>query len=217
METVLTPLTPVAVSVSYSEPSVSCIRSDDCLSATADQLVQTSLTDQCYIISPSASPTLSTTSNSSTLLQVSDEELACLSVRQLNQRLQGQDRQVVSALKQKRRTLKNRGYAFNCRVRRIQNQLQLEADNVMLKNQVCYLKQLLEDLQARLAYYEPISTIPIAALAPSPQIVQRPTALPQQHQPQQQQQPQPQQLQQRQESPTEVTSSFFVQQYAAYQ
>lgn len=71
--------------------------------------------------------------------------------------LQGQDRQVVSALKQKRRTLKNRGYAFNCRVRRIQNQLQLEADNMMLKDEVRCLKQMLHDLQMRLAYYEPAS------------------------------------------------------------
>ncbi|KHN88100.1 Transcription factor Maf [Toxocara canis] len=106
-----------------------------------------------------SSPTLSATSSSSSsqIPNVSDEDLAHLPVRQLNQRLQGHDRQIVSALKQKRRTLKNRGYAFNCRVRRIQNQLQLEADNVMLKDQVRYLKQMLHDLQMRLAYYEPIS------------------------------------------------------------
>uniref|UniRef100_A0A0M3JSZ8 BZIP domain-containing protein n=1 Tax=Anisakis simplex TaxID=6269 RepID=A0A0M3JSZ8_ANISI len=69
--------------------------------------------------------------------------------------LQGQNRQIVTALKQKRRTLKNRGYAFNCRIRRIQNQLQLEADNMMLRNQVRCLKQMLHSLQTRLAYYEP--------------------------------------------------------------
>ena len=78
-------------------------------------------------------------------------------------------------MKQKRRTLKNRGYAFNCRVRRLQTQLQLEvprlplhnrhrqeacvqAENVMLKNEVAYLKSLLaerdENLDARLAELE---------------------------------------------------------------
>ena len=68
---------------------------------------------------------------------------------------QGHDRQVVSALKQKRRTLKNRGYALNCRVRRIHNQIQLEADNVMLREQVRYLTEALHQLQSRLHYYEP--------------------------------------------------------------
>jgi len=80
--------------------------------------------------------------------------LAQLTVRELNQRLQGQDRKMVSALKQKRRTLKNRGYAFNCRVRRLQLQLQLEAENVMLKNEMRYLRQMLHDSQSRLSYYE---------------------------------------------------------------
>ena len=102
--------------------------------------------------------------------QLSDEELAQLTVRELNQRLQvsqslshirvqcanlqGQDRKMVSALKQKRRTLKNRGYAFNCRVRRLQLQLQLEAENVMLKNEMRYLRQMLHESQSRLSYYE---------------------------------------------------------------
>uniref|UniRef100_A0A914UN10 Neural retina-specific leucine zipper protein n=1 Tax=Plectus sambesii TaxID=2011161 RepID=A0A914UN10_9BILA len=86
--------------------------------------------------------------------QLSDEELAQLTVRELNQRLQGQDRKMVSALKQKRRTLKNRGYAFNCRVRRLQLQLQLEAENVMLKNEMRYLRQMLQESQTRLSYYE---------------------------------------------------------------
>ncbi|KAH7699702.1 Protein MAF-1, partial [Aphelenchoides avenae] len=72
---------------------------------------------------------------------ISDEELAQLTVRQLNQRLQGHDRRVINAIKQKRRTLKNRGYAFNCRIRRIQGQLQLEADNITLREQVRYLSE----------------------------------------------------------------------------
>jgi hypothetical protein len=98
----------------------------------------------------------------------SDEELAHLSVRQLNQRLQGQDRTTVTAIKQKRRTLKNRGYAFNCRVRRIQSQLQLEADNVMLREQVRYLSQSLNELRARLEYYEqPQSATAFAVSQPS--------------------------------------------------
>ncbi|KAK6726617.1 hypothetical protein RB195_004752 [Necator americanus] len=109
--------------------------------------------------SHSTSPTLpslsSSTAQSPTNLEVTDEELQRISVRQLNQRLQGHDRQVVTMLKQKRRTLKNRGYALNCRVRRIQNQLQLEADNIQLRDQIRSLVQTLSDVQARLQYYEP--------------------------------------------------------------
>ncbi|VDO22143.1 unnamed protein product [Haemonchus placei] len=88
--------------------------------------------------------------------EVTDEELQRISVRQLNQRLQGHDRQLVTMMKQKRRTLKNRGYALNCRVRRIQNQLQLEADNIQLRDQIRGLLQTLSEMQARLQYYEPV-------------------------------------------------------------
>jgi hypothetical protein len=117
--------------------------------------------EQDYISSPSVSPISKSSSLPSPTIsgrvipELSDEELAQLSVRQLNMKLQGHDRQTVSALKQKRRTLKNRGYALNCRVRRIQNQVQLEADNVMLRDQVRYLSEALQHIQARLQYYEP--------------------------------------------------------------
>uniref|UniRef100_A0A914GWS7 Basic leucine zipper domain-containing protein n=1 Tax=Globodera rostochiensis TaxID=31243 RepID=A0A914GWS7_GLORO len=78
---------------------------------------------------------------------MADWELTRLTVRELNQRLVGQNRSVVSALKQKRRTLKNRGYALNCRTRRMRNQQQLEAENV-------YLRQLVAKQSALLAKYE---------------------------------------------------------------
>uniref|UniRef100_A0A183C3S2 BZIP_Maf domain-containing protein n=1 Tax=Globodera pallida TaxID=36090 RepID=A0A183C3S2_GLOPA len=78
---------------------------------------------------------------------MADWELTRLSVRELNQRLVGQNRSVVSALKQKRRTLKNRGYALNCRTRRMRNQQQLEAEND-------YLRQLVAKQSALLAKYE---------------------------------------------------------------
>ncbi|KAK6053500.1 bZIP Maf transcription factor [Cooperia oncophora] len=101
-------------------------------------------------VSPTLLPSPPNSSAQSPLTpDVTDEELQRISVRQLNQRLQGHDRQLVTMMKQKRRTLKNRGYALNCRVRRIQNQLQLEADNIQLRDQT------LSDMQARLQYYEP--------------------------------------------------------------
>lgn len=125
-------------------------------------------------VQPLSSPTGSSSSSQSRgsssldsqvpIPSVSDEELAQLSVRQLNQKLQGQNRDVVSYLKQKRRTLKNRGYALNCRVRRIQNQLQLEADNMMLKDQIRFLRQTVQDLQGRLHYYEPACVVPASEI-----------------------------------------------------
>ncbi|CAJ0571113.1 unnamed protein product, partial [Mesorhabditis spiculigera] len=60
----------------------------------------------------------------------------------------GHDRQVVSYLKHKRRTIKNRGYALNCRVRRIQNHHQPATDDVLLRDQTVV------SLQGWLQYYE---------------------------------------------------------------
>ena len=126
-----------------------------------------------FDLSPSVSPSSKSSLPSPTIPgrpivpDLSDEELAQLSVRQLNMKLQGHDRHTVSALKQKRRTLKNRGYALNCRVRRIQNQVQLEADNVMLHNKVQYLTEALQQLQARLQYYEPHTFSTMSPLTPT--------------------------------------------------
>jgi hypothetical protein len=126
-----------------------------------------------YNLSPSVSPSSKSSIPSPTIPgrtivpDLSDEELAQLSVRQLNMKLQGHDRNTVSALKQKRRTLKNRGYALNCRIRRIQNFNQLEADNIMLHNKVQCLTEALQQLQARLQYYEPQTFSSLLPLTPA--------------------------------------------------
>lgn len=60
---------------------------------------------------------------------IADELLTTLSVRELNKRLHGCPREEIAKLKQKRRTLKNRGYAQNCRSKRLLQRHELEKTN----------------------------------------------------------------------------------------
>lgn len=67
---------------------------------------------------------------------ISDEELIALSVKELNRMLKGLTREEVIKLKQRRRTLKNRGYAANCREKRISQKEILEGEKDGLRNEV---------------------------------------------------------------------------------
>lgn len=63
---------------------------------------------------------------------IDDKQLIDLSVRDLNRRLHGCPRDMIQRIKQKRRTLKNRGYAQNCRTKRIALRCELEKTNRLL-------------------------------------------------------------------------------------
>lgn len=71
---------------------------------------------------------------------ISDDLLMTLSVRELNKRLHGFPREDVTRLKQKRRTLKNRGYAQNCRNKRHQQKQELELANRSLQDEIHLLQ-----------------------------------------------------------------------------
>ncbi|XP_033123773.1 transcription factor MafK-like isoform X2 [Anneissia japonica] len=72
---------------------------------------------------------------------ISDNELVSLSVRELNRRLRGLPRDQVLNLKQRRRTLKNRGYAANCREKRVSQKDVLESEQKKLQDEVTKLAQ----------------------------------------------------------------------------
>lgn len=68
---------------------------------------------------------------------ISDDDLVSISVRDLNRQLKsrGLTRSEIVCMKQRRRTLKNRGYAASCRVKRTDEKDKLESrkSNVSLR------------------------------------------------------------------------------------
>jgi len=71
--------------------------------------------------------------SSKALEAVTDSELVSLTVRELNKRLRNLSKDEKLKYKQRRRLLKNRGYAQTCRSRRINNQQAKEIENERLK------------------------------------------------------------------------------------
>lgn len=67
---------------------------------------------------------------------LTEEQLVSLTARDLNRICREMPEDVVKQLKKRRRTLKNRGYAYNSRVRRVTQKTALETERDDLKQQI---------------------------------------------------------------------------------
>ncbi|XP_031555992.1 transcription factor MafK-like [Actinia tenebrosa] len=90
--------------------------------------------------------TISTAPNSPAVndydtFEITDEELRNLPVKQLNQKLRDLPKIEASKLRKRRRSLKNRGYALNCRNKRVTENEQLQKTNIKLRIEVAKIKE----------------------------------------------------------------------------
>ena len=110
----------------------------------------------------------------SPLLDISDDELVTISVRDLNRqlKLRGLSREEIVRMKQRRRTLKNRGYAASCRIKRIEQKDELETEKThewrdmeLMQEEVIQMREEMTGIRSR---YEALKQFAITNNIPIP-------------------------------------------------
>ncbi len=76
-----------------------------------------------------------------------DYDLVNLPLRELNKRLRYLPKQMAYNMKKRRRTLKNRKYAQNCRSKRLEQKSEMEIQNCRLKQELTQMSQMLDSLR----------------------------------------------------------------------
>ena len=85
---------------------------------------------------------------------LSDQQLMEMSARDLNKVFKDSEPDFITRLKKKRRTLKNRGYALNSRLKRVQQKSTLEQEKEDLQMKVEELTSEVSTLQKELQQYK---------------------------------------------------------------
>lgn len=85
---------------------------------------------------------------------VTDDQLLNLSVKDLNSQVKGLPKDFVKKIKQRRRTLKNRGYAHSCRLKRLEEKSSLQRTKKDLEDDVEMLKQQLQKVSHERDFYK---------------------------------------------------------------
>lgn len=75
---------------------------------------------------------------------MNDHDLVNLPLRELNKRLRALPKQNAYNMKKRRRTLKNRKYAQNCRSKRLEQKSEMEIQNNHLKTEISRLNKLID-------------------------------------------------------------------------
>lgn len=134
------------------QPSTSRGRATSCVSASSElrdraNLINESVTYKSDDIEHTDSHITVTHIKTGQEVTLSNQELISCATRDLNRRVLGFPRETVSRLKQRRRTLKNRGYAQNCRQKRLEQKNILMEENKALREENVRLRREIQRLK----------------------------------------------------------------------